>query len=212
MSASSVEAARTELAAIAYGPTKLPLYNYLLQLTVLNPTSRPLYISIIRWLAQVACVPVDSADLSGTTTLMWSISTKPYLDLEVAEIMVNAGGEINRRNRYGCVAAAESCMVFDDSPRGRKNACDALKFFLEKGGNVDIADGDRLTPRRIVVNLRTIVCELYDVLQQFESNADSAETPKTEHTETKTQRKKIGRNEPCSCGSSKKFKVCCGKD
>ncbi len=29
--------------------------------------------------------------------------------------------------------------------------------------------------------------------------------------ETKTAEKKIGRNEPCTCGSGKKFKKCCGK-
>jgi len=28
---------------------------------------------------------------------------------------------------------------------------------------------------------------------------------------TKIAEKKVGRNEPCSCGSGKKYKKCCGK-
>jgi len=34
-------------------------------------------------------------------------------------------------------------------------------------------------------------------------NSDSTPTPETV--------KKIGRNEPCPCGSGKKYKKCCGK-
>ena len=30
--------------------------------------------------------------------------------------------------------------------------------------------------------------------------------------QTPVKHKKIGRNEPCPCGSGKKFKNCCGKD
>jgi SWIM/SEC-C metal-binding protein len=30
-------------------------------------------------------------------------------------------------------------------------------------------------------------------------------------TKTRTVEKKIGRNEPCPCGSGKKYKKCCGK-
>ncbi|RLB94265.1 MAG: hypothetical protein DRH26_01740, partial [Deltaproteobacteria bacterium] len=28
---------------------------------------------------------------------------------------------------------------------------------------------------------------------------------------TKIAEKKVGRNEPCTCGSGKKYKKCCGK-
>ena len=38
-------------------------------------------------------------------------------------------------------------------------------------------------------------------------------TIKREYNKTKTvvKAKKIGRNEPCPCGSGKKYKQCCGK-
>jgi hypothetical protein len=72
-------------------------------------------------------IPVDSTDLSGNTTLMYSISMKPYLDTEIADILINAGGDINRRNRYGCVAAHNIVMVLDYTPAGKKKAVDALK-------------------------------------------------------------------------------------
>jgi hypothetical protein len=37
-----------QLSDIAYGPTKIPLYNFILQLTILVPHSRAFYVSIIR--------------------------------------------------------------------------------------------------------------------------------------------------------------------
>ncbi|KAF4625374.1 hypothetical protein G7Y89_g12789 [Cudoniella acicularis] len=40
---SNIEKAREALAAIQYGPTRISLFNFLLQLTILNPSSRPLY-------------------------------------------------------------------------------------------------------------------------------------------------------------------------
>jgi preprotein translocase subunit SecA len=34
----------------------------------------------------------------------------------------------------------------------------------------------------------------------------------TEKTEAKKKGKLVGRNDPCPCGSGKKYKQCCGKD
>ena len=39
------------------------------------------------------------------------------------------------------------------------------------------------------------------------SHGDSAEKPET----VRREGKKIGRNDPCPCGSGKKYKKCCGK-
>jgi preprotein translocase subunit SecA len=42
-------------------------------------------------------------------------------------------------------------------------------------------------------------------------NADAAEGEAAEHQPYVRKEKKIGRNEPCWCGSGKKFKLCHGK-
>ncbi|KAG9229772.1 hypothetical protein BJ875DRAFT_546709 [Amylocarpus encephaloides] len=132
---SGLDVARQSLAAIAYGPTKVPLFNYLLQLTILNPSSRTLYLDITRFLALEAKVPCDSLDLRSTSAFMYAISTKPYWDPEFAEIMLEADATVNRRIDY--------------SSDGKKKTIDALKWFLQKGGDLDIKDGDGVTPRRI---------------------------------------------------------------
>ncbi|RDL35930.1 Uncharacterized protein BP5553_06542 [Venustampulla echinocandica] len=142
-------ATRKELADIAYGPTKIPLFNFLLQLTILNPPARTSYLEISRFLALEACVPVDSTDLSGTTAFMHSISTKPYWDPEFAGIMLKAGAEINRRNRYGCVAAHDIVMARDYSTAGQRKTVEALKWFVENGGDLDIKCGDGVSPRKM---------------------------------------------------------------
>jgi preprotein translocase subunit SecA len=37
------------------------------------------------------------------------------------------------------------------------------------------------------------------------------QTPQKQYSETPSMLKKIGRNDPCPCGSGKKYKKCCGK-
>ena len=140
---------RQSLADIHYGPTKVPLFNFLLQLTLLNPPQRLRYLETIRYLALEAKVPVDSTDLSGTTAFMYSISTKPYWDREFADIMVEAGANVNHRNRYGCVAGHDIIMARDYSLEGKKKTVDALRYFVEKGRDVNIADGDGTTIKKI---------------------------------------------------------------
>ncbi|TAQ87025.1 hypothetical protein B7494_g4651 [Chlorociboria aeruginascens] len=203
---SSLEKARKELAAIAYGPTKVPLFNFLLQLTVLNPPSRCLYLEITRYLALEAKVPVDSVDLSGTSTFMYAISTKPYWDPEFADIMLEAGAEVNLRNRYGCTAANDIAMARDFSAAGKKKTVDALKYFVEKGGDLDIKDGDRISARTVAMAVLGIIPELGTVLNgNAGGSTGSSSTPAVSSS-------KIGRNDPCRCGSKRKFKTCCGKN
>ena len=45
---------------------------------------------------------------------------------------------------------------------------------------------------------------------QGETAAQEADQPATPQTYTREQ-PKVGRNEPCPCGSGKKYKQCCGK-
>ena len=39
------------------------------------------------------------------------------------------------------------------------------------------------------------------------TSADGTDAPRTVH-----KGKKVGRNDPCPCGSGKKYKKCCGRD
>ena len=57
-----------------------------------------------------ASVPVNGKDMSGTTALSpcFKFSTKPTFDFEYAQILFDAGGDINDRNRYGSIVAHES--------------------------------------------------------------------------------------------------------
>lgn len=208
VASNGLASAQEELASIAYGPTKVPLFNYLLQLAILNPEKRPKYIEIIDFLTLECKVPVDTPDLSGNTTLMYAISTKPYFDTDIADILIRAGGDINKRNRYGCVAAHDIVMVGDHSSAGKKKAADALRYFLSYGGNIDIKDGDGITARNIAMRLSSIVPELGQVI-----NALASRSPGSGPAATGVAKgPKIGRNDPCSCGSKRKYKVCCGKN
>ncbi|KUJ15820.1 uncharacterized protein LY89DRAFT_783089 [Mollisia scopiformis] len=187
--------------------TKIPVFNFILQLTILNPPSRPRYLQIARYLALEAEVPVDITDLSGTTTFMYSISTKPYWDKEFAEIMLQGGAQVNQRNRYGCTAAHDIVMARDFSTEGKMKTFDALTFFVEKGGDLDIKDGDGVSARTIGKSVMRMVPELGFVINPTSGHPSM---PTAGHGTTAGT--KIGRNDPCRCGSKKKYKVCCGKN
>lgn len=120
-------AAVQELFDTKWGPTKIPLYNVLLSFTVMVPSHRPKYFALLKWLAQDAKVPVDGTDLSGTPALMHSISTKPYLDLEFAQLMVDGGADINHRNRFGSNAAHDLVKVYSFDAGTLEKSGNALK-------------------------------------------------------------------------------------
>ncbi|TVY24279.1 Protein translocase subunit [Lachnellula hyalina] len=205
-SVDGIEKTRQSLADIHYGPTKVPLFNFLLQLTHLDPYNRLRYLETTRYLALEAKVPVDSTDLSGTTTFMYAISTKPYWDREFADIMVEAGVAINHRNRYGCVAGHDIIMASDYSAKGKKKTVDALRYFIEKGGDVNVAEGNGITIHRMGTSVQRLIPEIGLLLNGGGGAGISGSTSGG------LGGKKIGRNDPCHCGSKKKFKTCCGKN
>lgn len=157
-----------------------------------------------RYLALEAKILVDSVDMSGTTAFMESISTKPYWDPDFADIILEAGANINHRNRYGCVAGHDIAMASDYSPAGKKKTVDALKYFIEKGGDINIADGDGITAKRLGMSTQRLISSIGDLIN---GGAGSGGT-----TVSAGLSRKIGRNDPCHCGSKKKFKTCCGKN
>lgn len=144
-------AAAKELFDLRWGPTKVPIYNLLGLFSIIKPSQRKSYLEIARFLINVAKVPVNGADLSGTTALSHSFSTKPGLDFEYAQMLYDAGGDVNNRNRYGGTVGQEIVQVYMRyDAEIVKTAQNAFQWFLDHGGNVDVADTDGCTVRSII--------------------------------------------------------------
>jgi len=139
--------AAQELAALRWSPTAVPIYNLLGLSSLISPRRRPQHLSIARWLVGVAKVPVNGTDASGTTALAHAISTYPAFDPEFAQILYDAGGDVNLRNRYGANAAHPMCMVLSLDERDLRRSEEALAWFVAHGGNVDVKDSDGYSPR-----------------------------------------------------------------
>ncbi|KAM5544833.1 hypothetical protein V8D89_001731 [Ganoderma adspersum] len=149
--AAARSAATGEIYRKRWGPTRVPIYNLVLLSTLIVPSARPAHLALARWLIADARVPVDGTDLSGSTALHHAISTKPTFDPEYAQMLVDAGGSVTRRNRYGGVPAHEICMTWDPTDRAAvRRAADALQWYLDHGGNLDIKDSDGMPPRQSV--------------------------------------------------------------
>lgn len=136
-----------DLFKLRWGPTAVPLYNVLGLLSQLVPGHRSEYIKLAEFFIKFK-VPVNGKDMSGTTALSHCFSTKPSFDLEYAQILYDAGGDINNRNRYGATVAHEILLIYDPSDRvviGK--ATKSFEWYLTHGGSADIADGDGITPR-----------------------------------------------------------------
>ena len=196
-------AAAQELYQRNWGPTKIPIYNVLLSLIYMQPPMRSKYLALADWLAKTAKVPVDGTDLSGTTALMHSISTKPYLDTDFAKLLLEAGGDINHRNRFGCTTAHDfvRCYQFDSATQEKSSQ--ALKLFLENRGDIDIKDGDGMSARYMLERMSSLVPRVAQTLSQFEQDNSSGGNNQQKETNP-------SRNAHCPCGSSRKYKKCCG--
>lgn len=142
------KAAAQELYKLYWGPTRVPIFDLMLLAILIVPRCRERHLEITRWLLNEAKVPVDGKDLSGSNAICHAISTKPAVDLEFAQILYDAGADINLRNRYGCVSAHEITMVWEAHiPEKANSAATALRWFLSHGGNMDIKDNDGMSPR-----------------------------------------------------------------
>ena len=193
-------AAAQEIFTLKWGPTQLPIFNVILMYIYLLPSSQT-YPAMAEYLVNTAKVPVDGTDVSGTTAMMHAISTKPYFNTSFAQMMYDAGGQINHRSRYGGTAAHEFVKVYSFDIGTKRRAADALQWFMAHGGDIDIKDGDGISSRYLISRLASRVPEYASVLR-----GEGQEKEKT------LKEKKVGRNDPCTCGSQKKFKVCCGKN
>ena len=83
---------------------------------------------------------------------------------------------------------------------------ESISFIIK--GNLPVQDPSRVKEADIKArgNLRNLKEERTDLLSQAHSNTQGRET-----TQPRQVEKKVGRNEPCPCGSGKKYKHCHGK-
>ncbi|KAH8824466.1 hypothetical protein DL96DRAFT_1501331 [Flagelloscypha sp. PMI_526] len=161
-----LEKVAQELHSLRYGPTSSPLFNCIGQGMTLIPHLKSSHLDIARYLLStfgpvLSKIPiVDAPDLAGTSALTYSISTKPMFELEYAQILWDAGANINARNRYGATAAHEFGLVWQFKEKAAiDQALHALEWFLSHGGNIDLPDGDgavvRATLKRLQVHAKT---------------------------------------------------------
>ena len=139
---------------------------------------------------------------------MYSLSTKPYFDPEFAQIMIDAGGDINRQDRFGVTVGHDITtiqLLYEGD--AHEKAGHAMKWYLEHGGNLDIEDEDEISARRIIGDLANTDRTLKGVVDDFEKQQREGTVPSSS-----TLSRPIARNAPCPCGSSRKFKKCCGKE
>lgn len=162
----AIKAVANDLYSLRWGPIDTPIFNLLGLFMQIIPDFRCKYISLADFLIN-AKVPVDGRDLSGSTALSHCYSTKPGFDLEYAELLYKAGGEVNNRNRYGTTTAHEIAQVYNRSdPSSVQKATKALEWFLSHGGNADIADGDGISPRSICAAIKYMVPQLLAVIEK----------------------------------------------
>ncbi|KIY69817.1 hypothetical protein CYLTODRAFT_372073 [Cylindrobasidium torrendii FP15055 ss-10] len=151
------ERVRDDYYSMRWGPTKVTLYNLLNLFTIIVPQNYKSYMDMARFFITEAKVPVDGQELSGTRALSHAFSTKPSFNLELAQILYDAGGDVNARNRYGGTVAHEFIQLYQFHDR---QICDralkALEWFFSHGGNIDIADSDGMTARRMVDRLSKV--------------------------------------------------------
>ncbi|GJE99303.1 zf-MYND domain-containing protein [Phanerochaete sordida] len=140
-----------QLAALRWGPTRCPIYNLILVGTVLASGYRERQLALARWLAEDARVPVDGMDVSGAQALHHTLSCAPVFEGELAQILHDAGADVNHRDRHGCTPMHEAMQISDGTSfaavRPRR---DALMWYIAHGGNMDIADNEGTRPRGVL--------------------------------------------------------------
>ncbi|KAJ7857464.1 hypothetical protein B0H14DRAFT_2751205 [Mycena olivaceomarginata] len=120
-------AAAQELYGLTWGPTRVPIYGLLGLMRIIYPERGAMHLAVARWLIQTAKVPVNAPDLSGTLAVSHAISTKPALDTEYAQLLFDAGGDLNNRNRYGGDGDGSCCALCGREADGTMKRCGRCK-------------------------------------------------------------------------------------
>lgn len=160
----SLDAMIKEMYGLRWGPTRIPIYNIILPFFLSNPENSDHLLNLTRYLAENLHVPVDGTDITGSSALYWSISTKPYAIPAFASILFDAGASVNQRNRFGASAAGEIGQV-DFSADTQRNV-DMMRWYVQHGGDVDAKDNDGMNVRMLVDMMRKRVPGMAGVLEK----------------------------------------------
>ena len=100
---------------------------------------------------------------------------------------------------------------YENSWHGRQNLEKAASLYETALSTTDIRGREDVTDRALSFYEETGDNDKLDALRN-ELSQLQAKPPKhfTNHRQIPASSKKIGRNEPCPCGSGKKYKKCCG--
>ncbi|KAI4649646.1 hypothetical protein J4E93_003966 [Alternaria ventricosa] len=158
------ETFRNDLYAKRWGPTKTTVYGVLLPALHMMPNKKQELLGVVKYLANDLKVPVDGKDVVGSTALFWAISTKPYVQPEFAQILFDAGGSVNTKNRFGATPGSEIAQA-DIHGDTSKNV-QMLKWYVEHGGDVDSKDNDGMTIKTLVEMMGMKVPALAAVLKK----------------------------------------------
>jgi hypothetical protein len=174
----------------------------LLLATLLVPEKRLQHLEIAKYLISKK-IPVDGGDVSGTTALSHSISTKPHMDTDFARIMYDAGANINTRNRCGAVPGIAISMIYSNNLENLQRSEKALKWYLSHGGNLDVAEGDGFTPRRLIERVQQ--SHRGTLMTKIVESEDRRRQNRKEHCCTLCGREE---GSPARCGRCKKALYC----
>jgi preprotein translocase subunit SecA len=118
---------------------------------------------------------------------------------ETAMFLLNFKVQIERKVP---VNVTQKKLTQEDMEKIKKIAEAKMKEQKEKGNEKSVQED--------LKNKNIKTDENLDKLMKAKTSIDMV-TNKTEKTQAKTQGKLVGRNDPCPCGSGKKYKQCCGK-
>jgi hypothetical protein len=165
-----------DLYKMRWGPTQVPIFSLLGQLRSIEPDQKSSFLDIALFFIEKG-VPVDGKDVSGITALVHSLSIKPISDLEYAQVLFEAGGEVNDRNRHGSNAAHEIMQLLADDPRLKDTALGSFEWFLSHGGNVDVADSDGMVARDLCESIRFFMPGLMKAIEEEDQRRAALKEP-----------------------------------
>ncbi|KAF2849493.1 hypothetical protein T440DRAFT_499701 [Plenodomus tracheiphilus IPT5] len=160
----ATEIVQDELYAARWGPTRLPIYNVILQFFFFAPENESKLLNLTRYLTTTIRVPIDATDATGATALYWSISTKPFAVPTFAQLLFSAGGSVNTRNRFGGTTGSEIAQA-DVHGDTSKNV-EMMRWFVQHGGDVHAKDNDGMNVRMLVDMMKKKVPGMNEVLEQ----------------------------------------------
>jgi uncharacterized protein len=112
----------------------------------------------------------------------------------------------------GFLRAVESAPDSWDAMLDEKEFGDALDAAEALAATLDDESGARAPSRREREALiDRMIADVGDIHEFFRPYRQAGTTPRAMRVETvRREQPKVGRNEPCPCGSGRKFKACCG--